>query len=510
MNQRVIFFRKIMYLVAIGVLLGLLYLFGHPSTIDPKSGEVSPGGLLAQAREKSGLSQTELGQIDPTSETIKLATFGLRGVAVWMLWDKANEYKMKEDWTNFSAALNQIIKVQPHFISVWIHQAWNMSYNVSVEFDDYKERYRWVIKGIDYLKQGVEYNKYEPRLVWERAWVVAQKIGRADEHKQYRRLFKADDEFHNANGTPSLAQRDNWLVGKKIFLEAINLANDLNKGIGGKSPLIYLSDPPMSQMNYSEAIEKEGVFGEKALGAWRSATAEWRQYGSMPIPHTFGMTIYLNDQEKEEETAKKLVAELDAMQPGLREEIFKKKLSQLPDKQRIAYETSPEKRTQEQFQSAYEAEELLRVKHEEVARQIKDPKLRAKAKELAENAVKHEELANYIKGYRDTVNFNYWRLRADVEQTDEALNARKLIYLGDQAFREGYELDARNYYEEGLKSWRKVLDKFPALVEDELTGSDLMDIVNQYRKILNLLGESFPDNFVLQDIVARYSKKSGG
>ena len=126
-----------------------------------------------------GLSQCKLGQIDPTSETIKLATFGLRGVAALVLWEKANDYKMKEDWTNFTATLNQIVKLQPHFISVWIHQAWNMSYNMSVEFDDYRERYRCVIKGINFLKQGIEYNKTEPRLNWETGWVISQKIGRS-------------------------------------------------------------------------------------------------------------------------------------------------------------------------------------------------------------------------------------------------------------------------------------------------------------------------------------------
>ena len=90
---------------------------------------------------------------------------------------------------------------------------------------------------------------------WETGWTIAQKIGRADEHKYYRRLFKADDEFH---GSLPLALRDNWLVGKQWFLDAIQLADSIGKGVGGKSPLIYLSDPPMSQMNYSEAIEKEG------------------------------------------------------------------------------------------------------------------------------------------------------------------------------------------------------------------------------------------------------------
>ena len=76
----------------------------------------------------------------------------------------------------------------------------NMSYNTSVEFDDYRERYRWVIKGIDYLIKGIEYNQTEPRLQWETGWTISQKIGRSDEHKYYRRLFKADDEFHDAHG----------------------------------------------------------------------------------------------------------------------------------------------------------------------------------------------------------------------------------------------------------------------------------------------------------------------
>ena len=36
-----------------------------------------------------------------------------------------------------------------------------------------------------------------------------------------------------------------------------------------------------------------------------------------------------------------------------------------------------------------------------------------------------------------------------------------------------------------------------------------MDIVKQYKKILNQLDEPFPENFVLKDIVDRYGKKPG-
>ena len=44
-------------------------------------------------------------------------------------------------------------------------------------------------------------------------------------------------------------------------------------------------------------------------------------------------------------------------------------------------------------------------------------------------------------------------------------------------------------------------------MEDETTGSDLMDLVKQYERILKQLGEPFPAKFPLQDVVDRYGKK---
>ncbi|MGW8258405.1 MAG: hypothetical protein ACWGMZ_13045, partial [Thermoguttaceae bacterium] len=476
------------------------YFFGHPSTISTPGHKGMPGGFLAQARQHAGLSQTQLGQIDPTSETIKLATFGLRGVAALVLWEKANDYKMKEDWPSFAATLNQIIIVEPHFISVWIHQAWNLSYNTSVEFDDYHERYRWVIKGINFLKEGIVYNKYEPRLLWEIGWTIAQKIGRADEHKEFRRLFKADDEF---NESRPLALRDNWLVGKDWFQETIKLANSIGKGVGGKPPLIYLSNPTMCQMYYAIALEEDGSFGEVARRAWKTAEHEWHNYGSLSIPYSDGENIYLNDQETKEKQAEKVVAELDALQPGLREAIRRKKREQLNEKQLEAYQTPRSKRTREQVALAAQAEARLKVTHEDVARQVQ-PEQRARAKKLAKDAVSIEKTIAEIKSYRDIVNFLYWRLRAQVEQTNEALNARKSIYQGNQAYLVGDLITARDAYEKGLALWRKVLDSFPKLAQDQATGADMIDTIRQYRKIYQQLDEPFPKNFILQDMVDKY------
>ena len=220
------------------------------------------------------LAQVNLGEVDPASETIKLATLGLRGVAVNLLWEKANYYKKVEDWTNLTATLEQLAKLQPNFITFWKFQAWNLTYNVSVEFDDYHDRYYYVRRGIEFLQEGERYNVDNPQLLWDLGWFIGQKIGRADEHVQYRRLFKEDDEFHPADRT--LEERDNWLVGKEWYLKAIDAVDNKGKSLGRKSPRDFYSSPAKSQMNYAEAIEEEGYF-DKARRAWIKAAEEWQR-----------------------------------------------------------------------------------------------------------------------------------------------------------------------------------------------------------------------------------------
>lgn len=104
MSERRSFYRKVAYGVAIAVLLFPLALLSRPTTPpNAKTGDPGdPGGKLARLRNdpQHPLSQASLGEIDPASETMKLATLGLRGVAVNLLWEKANYYKKTEDWTS--------------------------------------------------------------------------------------------------------------------------------------------------------------------------------------------------------------------------------------------------------------------------------------------------------------------------------------------------------------------------------------------------------------------------
>ena len=96
MNERASFIRKIVYIFVIAALLLPLSWLSQPeTTTQTAEGTLvhSKGGALAQYRREHRLSQANLGDIDPASETIKLATLGLKGVAANLLWDKAIEAK---------------------------------------------------------------------------------------------------------------------------------------------------------------------------------------------------------------------------------------------------------------------------------------------------------------------------------------------------------------------------------------------------------------------------------
>jgi len=505
MNPRnVSFIRKIVYLGLMVVLLGPLSCISQPSTPDTPQRRGSPGGFLARLRADEGLTSTRFGEIDPASETIRLATLGMRGIAANILWMKCHEYQKKKDWTRLSATVRQLTKLEPNFVEVWEFQAWNLSYNVSVECDDYRDRYFWVIQGIRFLMDGIRHNQREPKLARRCGWIISHKIGRADEYKQFRRLFKADDEFHNS--LPYFAQdptRDNWLVGKRWYRRAEQLVDEGERLRA--TAVVFRSDAPMCQMSYADAIEEEGTFGERARRAWQQAAADWFQFGELLIPTAFDVEIRLNDLDRGrnyQAQYEELSRQLRQLAPKEYEQLRRQREALLSDAHRRAMETPESQRTAEQFDLAAEAEQILTITNRQLARRVTGPR-RRKALEIAEKADHAMEMSRIIRRYREIVNFEYWRLRADVEQLSETIAAREAIFKGGQAFDDGDLNAARRYYDEGLAGWRKVIDRFPSLLEESIFIEDMMQIVRRYRQLYHQLDEPFPKDFILNDVIER-------
>lgn len=503
MNPRKTLTRKVVYMVLIAALLLPLFWLSQPPSPPRRGGKGSPGGLLSQMREKYGLAQTQLGQIDPASETAKWATFGMRGVAVNILWKKAETYKIKKDWTNYSATLNQLTKLAPNFVKVWIYQGWNYSYNISHEFDDYRDRYRYVIKGIRFLEEGIRHNQREPALVWEVGFYLSNKLGKADEWRQYRKLFKEDDDF---NGSRPVAERDNWLVAKPWFLKIQELVDSGARM--AKSPTLYRSDAPKCQYFYAETLEKEGTFGEVSLKNWAQAAREWNEYGNFDLPHTTGLMIRLNDAELHEANAVKLAKELDALAPGVREKIAEEKRKALPANLRAAIDLAEDARSDDQKRLAKEAEAFLEVAPKEVAGRVKGEN-RKKAQQIVERIAEEREYVRCINQDRGIVNFLYWRLRAEVEQMPEMAKARELIFNGQQAFASAQSVAAVKFYEDAFKNYRIVFDRYPAFKEDLVVFNDLMEEIGTYKRdVLRAVDKPFPKDFILKDLVEEYRKRN--
>ena len=437
MNERSGFYRKIAYVGAMAVLLVPLSMLGLPRTIDDQ------GGVIAQLRDEYELGQADLGEIDPASATMKLATFGLRGVAVNLLWGQANEYKKTENWSKLTATLDQLSKLQPNFVTFWKFQAWNQSYNLSVEFDDYRDRYYYVRRGIEFMEKGQRYNRDNTQLLWELGWFVGYKIGRADEVEQYRRLFKADDEYH---GERPQSQRDNWLVGKQWYERSVIASDDKGRGYGKKSPVVFYSSAPKWQMNYADAIESEGEF-DRARQGWEIGEREWNRFGNREVKHSLGGTVRLGQEEFLTNRVAELQQKLDGLHPKSIDNLKAKLRSALTPEQLAALDKTLEEGEEWDERALtlrYEAESKLAYDPLDLAEQIAQdqPKLRNEALQTAADLEAAAERLRFTKSYKDTANYDYWLTRTKFEQTDDAIAARKLIFQADQAFTQDLKPEA--------------------------------------------------------------------
>jgi len=144
-----------------------------------------------------------------------ISAFGgaLRGIAVHYLWKRAEDLKQEGKYYESQQLARWIGTLQPRFAQVWVFQAWNMSYNISVATHTPQERWQWVYNGIRLLRdEGIPNNDRVVALYRELAWIIFHKIGdRIDEfHNFYKRRWAATME--NLLGPPPVGVSDEKML----------------------------------------------------------------------------------------------------------------------------------------------------------------------------------------------------------------------------------------------------------------------------------------------------------
>lgn len=185
---------KVTFLVLAGLLLGgSFFSQRHLNTMRGKLGltRMSP---LTNAPPMLALTTVVLG--------------GFRGLIANALWVRAMEMQENDRYFEMVQLANWITELQPHIPTVWVVMAWNMTYNISIKFSNPYDRWQWVLRGIELLRdRGIPYNPHSVLIYHELAWDYQHKIGEDLDNEQlyYKYMWAEDMTKVLGSGHPDFA-----------------------------------------------------------------------------------------------------------------------------------------------------------------------------------------------------------------------------------------------------------------------------------------------------------------
>jgi len=436
--------RKIAY--SVGILVLFLGMFPYKN-------------YLQQEATRKDLGEASIGEIDSGSFVLKLFLLGgARGMAANVLWTRAIELQKVQEWDRLKVTVDMITKLQPHFLSIWTFQSWNLTYNVSVEWDAPEDKYEWIKRGIKFVQDGVRKNQKSPDLIWDTAWYYYHKIGFSDESIILRRLFRDDeDESFKRSPLPGLTiYHDNFQLGHDWFVKAVNLVDEgvsrqhsggeetvrhvdapaQRKGQQGDLP--FRSMPAHAQTRYALSLEKasikgiEATFGPRAQNEWQKALDEWV---------VFGMHVF--------ETHNEVVI----------------------DGKRVR--------------------QKVRLDDNNISNHDRWAKL-------------HPNEQYWSDRWADQMNYPYWKDRCDAEKEVDGTKARKLFYEGTKAYKAADFPLAVEKFKEGLQVWDKLLQRHLPYRRDDLNKKDTGLVMKRYARACQQSGVELPKDTPFMDLLKAY------
>jgi len=435
--------RKIVF--AVGILL--LFVAMYPYKV-----------FLHKEADQKDLGEATIGEVDTGSFVLKLFLLGgFRGMAANVLWTRAIDFQKVQEWDRLKVTVDMITKLQPHFLAIWTFQSWNLTYNVSVEWDAPEDKYEWIKRGIKFVQDGVSKNKKSPDLIWDTAWYYYHKLGFSDESIILRRLFRDDDdESFKKSPIDGNVYHDNFQLGHDWFVKAVRLVDQgearqsvgavdsmefvdaptQRKGRAGDLP--FRSMPAHAQTRYAIGLEKESMkgveatFGPRAQEQWRKALAEWVEFGT----HVY-------------ETHNQV------------------KVDGVLVRQKVILDDNA----------------------------ISNPVAHEKL---------HENQKYWADRWADQMNYPYWKDRCAAEMEADGTQARRLFYEGTKAYKTADFPKAVEKFQEGLKIWDNLLQRHQPYRRDDLNKKDTGLIVKRYARACQQSQIDLPKDTPFLDLLQAY------
>jgi hypothetical protein len=232
--QQQSFIRKLTYFGLILVLFTVMTFSGRFLALvrGSPAGPATKWTVSGQARALQ-LNESDQGEADLAGSTIRLALSGTRGFAITFFWLATIEQQKKHNWNEVDFLVNTITKLQPHFLTPWLFQSWNLAYNVSVESDRVRDKYFYISRGIELLadgerinrargvdEEGREYTLGNPDMRFWVGFYYMNKFGTSDEQHTLRSLLQMSC-INPAKRDANLLRRDRRTVDRQAFREFV-------------------------------------------------------------------------------------------------------------------------------------------------------------------------------------------------------------------------------------------------------------------------------------------------
>lgn len=203
--------------------------------------------------------------------TVVMGSF--RGLLADILWLRTTSLQEEGKYYEMVQLASWITKLQPRFTGATAYLAWNMAYNISVTCSSHEDRWRWVRKGIELIRdEALEYNPGDPVLYKELGWIYQHKIGNImDDANQYYKnrmavelmevFGKADADWEALAASPK---------NEKELKEALHLDKQFWKDLG--TPDIDSKDKYYSFSDIEKDFKLFGKIPLKVQKAFKNDT----------------------------------------------------------------------------------------------------------------------------------------------------------------------------------------------------------------------------------------------
>src|SRR5579884_514751 len=146
---------------------------------------------VVEARaEELSLREQNLGEVEVGGSALQLSLTGSRGFVVSALWYWAMDAQKKNRWNELDLYTESLTRLQPHFVTPWLFQSWNLSYNVAVEADQVRDKYFYVARGVQLLGKGERKNRFHPDMRFNMGFYQQHKVMQSDETNVFRCLYQ--------------------------------------------------------------------------------------------------------------------------------------------------------------------------------------------------------------------------------------------------------------------------------------------------------------------------------